>query len=66
MAVSICQHHGLGQNGLSDVYKRWADFLYAKGEHMEAAQKYIQVKFGISRVNSEKMSISVTYPETSS
>ena len=66
MAVSICQHHGLGQNGLSDVYKRWADFLYAKGEHMEAAQKYIQVKFDISRVNSEKMSISVTYPETSS
>jgi hypothetical protein len=42
VAVSICQHHGLGQNGLSDVYKRWADFLYAKGEHMEAAQKYIQ------------------------
>ena len=47
MAVSICQHHGLGQNGLSDVYKRWADFLYAKGEHMEAAQKYIQVTFCI-------------------
>ena len=47
VAVSICQHHGLGQNGLSDVYKRWADFLYAKGEHMEAAQKYIQVIFGI-------------------
>ena len=45
VAVSICQHHGLGQNGLSDVYKRWADFLYAKGEHMEAAQKYIQVTF---------------------
>ena len=45
VAVSICQHHGLGQNGLSDVYKRWADFLYAKGEHMEAAQKYIQVIF---------------------
>lgn len=47
VAVSICQHHGLGQNGLSDVYKRWADFLYAKGEHMEAAQKYIQVTFGL-------------------
>ena len=40
VAISICQHHGLGAAGLSDVYKRWADFLYFKGEHNQAAEKY--------------------------
>ena len=43
IALSICLDHGLGDNGLSDVYKRWADYLYDKGEYFQAAQKYIKV-----------------------
>ena len=40
VAVSICQDHGLGQAGLAEVYKRWADYLYQKGEYLKAAEKY--------------------------
>ena len=42
VAVSICQHHELGTNNLSDVYKRWGDSLHQKGDHVEAAEKYIK------------------------
>ena len=45
VAISICQEHGLGESGLSDVYKRWADYLYNKGEYFQAAEKYIKVYF---------------------
>ena len=43
VALSICLDHGLGEAGLADVYKRWADYLYDKGEYFQAAEKYIKV-----------------------
>ena len=50
VALSICQDHGLGEAGLADVNKRWADYLYEKGEYLQAAEKFVKT---IGRLEAE-------------
>lgn len=42
VAKSICHEQGFGEGGLADVNKRWADYLFEKGDLIQAAEKYIQ------------------------
>ena len=42
IAKSICHEQGFGESGLADVNKRWADYLFEKGDLMQAAEKYVE------------------------